>query len=428
MPPKRKIENLPSTSSMEENEATTRAALLAEEVTDLTRTIQSWRKELRKDHSSQQDTIKDALLELNGNFKGLSESLTNVLGLLRTEREKIPAGNTDQSLLSDGPTAEPPREITICVTQPSDEASANTSTDESSSRINQTEATPLLSNPTSVAPVIYASEKLLSHLPTKPKFADASHPVRFLESLERYFRRLAISNEHQLDIALDCLGNTTLNWVDVYKGDWNTYEDFRRDFLHHYWSITEQNGLRHRICTDKWDGRRRSMVDHVSYFVSQSKLLIDKLPERILVSELIQHFPHHIQSLWQASDKTTIPELVEFLRKQSLTSETPNTRRGNQINTQRTNNPAIRAVAQVEGPRHSPFRTTPYNGRYSQGQVNKDRTPRPGLPNWSTTGNKNNLYRLANYPQPLLSPRNQASTPRHGSCGNHLTGNEQLRN
>lgn len=102
----------------------------------------------------------------------------------------------------------------------------------------------------------------------------------------------------------------------MYRRQWKNYDNFREAFLHRYWSAAEQFKLRNKISTVKWNQKMRTMLNHLAYYVSQSNLLTEAIPENILVSELIRHYPREIQAQWQASERHTITELAEFIRKQ----------------------------------------------------------------------------------------------------------------
>ncbi|GLV47882.1 hypothetical protein CBL_21331, partial [Carabus blaptoides fortunei] len=183
-----------------------------------------------------------------------------------------------------------------------------------------TETRPAAANTTTPATWLVMGEKGLPMFPAKPKFTDGAtmNPVKFLEKLEKYCAKLKIPGDQQLDTATECLAGSALDWADVYKSGWKNFNDFKTDFLRSYWSENEQNKLRYRISTAKWDSRRNdSMMNHLTHYVSQAKLLTSAIPESILVSELIRHFPSNIQSLWMAGNKgSTVTALAEFIQKQ----------------------------------------------------------------------------------------------------------------
>lgn len=152
-------------------------------------------------------------------------------------------------------------------------------------------------------------------LPPKFRNSHLVNPIRFLQDLEKYFKRAGIHEGRYLEIALDSLEGPAENWATIYKSVWKKYNDFRRSFLHTYWSEQEQSKLRHRILTDTWTNKH-SMIDHFAYFVNLAELLTEPFSERELVVHLMRHFPVHIQSLWSLAGQQTLAEAAEFLRQQ----------------------------------------------------------------------------------------------------------------
>lgn len=223
----------------------------------------------------------------------------------------------------------------------------------------------------------------ISLLPTpeKPKFNGRNiNPIRFLEALERFFRRARITNEDRLDVAVDSLTDGALNWADVQRENWKTYEDFRKGIIKHYWSIEEQSKLRNMISSDKWNLSRGSMTDYVNTYISEARLLTPPIPDSVLTAELIGHFPLTIRQLWMSSDKETLNELVEFLRRQSLCYT-----------------PGSSYTSTIQGKDHTPLnhQTTDLNNKSKNQGIQRDfkqmpqRPPLKGNQNkkgwWSTT-------------------------------------------
>ncbi|GLV61260.1 hypothetical protein CBL_21087 [Carabus blaptoides fortunei] len=146
--------------------------------------------------------------------------------------------------------------------------------------------------------------------------------------MSRTSRRLKVPSELHLEMARDCLTGESIDWAEVYSGCWSSYNDFKTDFLHTYWSDTAQNKVRHKISTDRWDVKKTpSVLNHLAYHVSQHKMLTNQMPEPVFVSEVIRHFPVHLQSLWQVMGENTITDLTEFLRRQEATTRIVQERR-----------------------------------------------------------------------------------------------------
>lgn len=161
------------------------------------------------------------------------------------------------------------------------------------------------------------SRMVLTQPETPPSFGGLrSNPIRFVQELEKYFKKVDLPESQQLEVAMDCLTGSARNWATIYRRVWRTFENFRNDFIRTYWSEQEQQKLRHRIFTETWTNDKYTMMDHFAYFVNMAEQLTNPFPETELVSHLIRHYPVHIQSLWLLSRKTTLEGVAEFLRQQ----------------------------------------------------------------------------------------------------------------
>lgn len=155
--------------------------------------------------------------------------------------------------------------------------------------------------------------------PAIPRFkGDGSkHPVKFIEELETYIRKLEIPYNKQLDTVYDALSGNAEDWSTIYKLSWMNFGDFKEDFLDSYWSDIEQNKVRHQISSHKWiTNNRYSMENHFAKYVGLARLLTKPIPEDVLLSEIMRHFPKHIQSLWMLKENRTIAKAAQFLRHQ----------------------------------------------------------------------------------------------------------------
>lgn len=227
---------------------------------DLHTMLNAWKQELERQNRIQKDDIRNFFGELGTNLHGLT---TNFGGhCTKTSR-------------------------TLSVTTsgaPADRAQTDA--------LNGPAGVPLAGN-TAPAPTVISQ----TMAPTAERsFFNGKNmnPMRFLEALGRCFRRVGTRPNQRMDLAVDCLNDGALNWADVCKTHWTDYEAFRSDFVKNYWSVTEQNQLRRSISTDKWNPAAASMIDHLTRYVSEARLLNRPLPDAVLMSELVQHFPVHI--------------------------------------------------------------------------------------------------------------------------------------
>ncbi len=166
---------------------------------------------------------------------------------------------------------------------------------------------------------------------TLPTFkGSGKHPVKFLEELEQYFRKTNIADDKKLQVVEEALIENAHNWWVIYSLTWYSYDDFKNDFINNFWSPMEQNRLKHKINTARWDSEKYSMVDHFTYYYSLAQQFNEPIPEKTLLAELISHYPYRIQSLWFIAKIETVRETLDFLtRQQTLLGNNPIKRTNN---------------------------------------------------------------------------------------------------
>ena len=107
---------------------------------------------------------------------------------------------------------------------------------------------------------------LFSPAPTVPKFRNKTlkHPIKFLEELDKYFKKMKTPLHEQLDVVLEALEEEAQYWAGIFQVSWTNFMDFRNDFLQSFWSESEQIQLRRRITNHRWQPGRHTMEAHQS--------------------------------------------------------------------------------------------------------------------------------------------------------------------
>lgn len=157
----------------------------------------------------------------------------------------------------------------------------------------------------------------------KPRFGNSEkeHPITFLEDLEAYLKR-EVRDGRELELIHECLTGEVRDWARIYRGRWEKVEDFKTDFLTNYWGEHTQSELRRTIVQGVWDKQeKQSMLNHFLQLVGKSKMLSYAIPEKQLVTDIIRHYPKHVQQTWMASGINDIIRTAEFLREMDSISK-----------------------------------------------------------------------------------------------------------
>ncbi|KAI5651447.1 hypothetical protein NE865_00691 [Phthorimaea operculella] len=151
----------------------------------------------------------------------------------------------------------------------------------------------------------------------RPKFegVGASHPVTFMEELETYLKKSVKEGQNEIDLILECLKGDARDWARIYCKRWVGLNDFKKDFFSTYWGEKEQNELRRNIVYGSWNRQSEpSMLNYFLRIIGKAQMLSHQIPENQLVSDVIRHYPKHIQQVWFTLQKQSVIEAAEFLR------------------------------------------------------------------------------------------------------------------
>jgi hypothetical protein len=116
-----------------------------------------------------------------------------------------------------------------------------------------------------------------------------------------------------------CREGLAREWAEYKKADWETFEDFHRDFLRRYWSGGAQMKTFRRITEIAYDPTRgMTMADYFVKRVNQLRALTLPFPEAAVVDTLLKLFPSSIQALWLLlpEQERTIDRAIEVLCQQ----------------------------------------------------------------------------------------------------------------
>lgn len=148
----------------------------------------------------------------------------------------------------------------------------------------------------------------------KPKFEGRpeNKPMVFLEDLEQYIKKVGEGKE--VDLIIDCLINDARDWARIYKDRWNTFDDFKKDFLATFWGEKEQSILRRQIVQGTWERSCGTMSIYFLRLVGQAQNLTYKIPEKQLISDIIKHYPKYVQQGFITTKCESIIETADYLR------------------------------------------------------------------------------------------------------------------
>ncbi|KAJ2937658.1 hypothetical protein O0L34_g19335 [Tuta absoluta] len=240
----------------------------------------------------------------------LSKQTTNSVAADLTHENQVEAMGDNQTSMEVMNTADP-------ASQPVENPAANQIPSELPGSAGQSKIDPKQNTGGDIdyKQIIYNIRNINLERPKFETIEGSIHPVTFLEELETYLKKALKEGQGEVELILECLKGVARDWARVYSKRWSNLNDFKRDFLATFWGEKEQNELRRKIVHGTWDRQNSpSMLNYFLGITGKAQMLSHQIPENQMVSDVIRHFPRHVQQVWFTLQKENIIEAAEFLR------------------------------------------------------------------------------------------------------------------
>lgn len=145
----------------------------------------------------------------------------------------------------------------------------------------------------------------------------SNNPMLFLRDLRNYIEMSgnSFSSGKALAFAIESLIGSAKTRMNIYRDSWASFSDFERDYKQVFWSNCEQELIRQRFMTAKYDDRVGTMEE---YFADQlNKIYGLSLPftETEKVNTIFRQLPQHVQvAFFARNESMSVKNAVEFLR------------------------------------------------------------------------------------------------------------------
>ena len=143
------------------------------------------------------------------------------------------------------------------------------------------------------------------------------HPIDFLNQLERFTREITgMEDKVQLRIVRQCLTGGPRKWYAEHSFD--TYGDFRKEFVDNYWGRKDQLSLSRHIFHGRFNGGE-TMSLYIKNLASQAQFLtVCPIANEDMVNYLMEHLPPSIRLLMLSSGSSlkSFLTLLERIEKE----------------------------------------------------------------------------------------------------------------
>ncbi|CAH1378980.1 hypothetical protein MTP99_002734 [Tenebrio molitor] len=133
----------------------------------------------------------------------------------------------------------------------------------------------------------------------RPRFTNSElkNPIRFLDKFQVLCPGFRFTPAEKLRVVIDFLARQARESAEYRKSRWETFEDFRQDFLRHYWLEEVQMKVFQQIGEKTYDPTRgTTMSEYFIRRVNQLRGLTLPFPEGFLVASLMTLFSSAVQS------------------------------------------------------------------------------------------------------------------------------------
>lgn len=158
---------------------------------------------------------------------------------------------------------------------------------------------------------------------------DGMHPIKFVEVLENRFINYSVSQDRKLAVTLPCFQSQARLWLQ--ENIFTSYEECKSKFIECFWGHNEQAKLLKTIYSGVYPGQGILMSVYFKRLIRKSNYLSSKIPESVLVRQLISHFPEtiRIHLLPLGDDPSKVASLLERLESENLNVIRPVQQSGN---------------------------------------------------------------------------------------------------
>lgn len=161
----------------------------------------------------------------------------------------------------------------------------------------------------------YRSSIKLKDLPAFNGELSPVHPVEFVESVTTFYGASNVPDQVKLQEIMQILKGKALTWYNVNKLKHSSFEQFSEALLKYFWGDQVQDNVRALLFTP--NQYRKGGLDMTSYFlnyVHRAQYLEPPVPESLLVSTILRHFPPGVRRNLHLSACQTIDVTLEQLR------------------------------------------------------------------------------------------------------------------
>nr|XP_022904735.1 glycosyltransferase-like protein gnt13 [Onthophagus taurus] len=139
------------------------------------------------------------------------------------------------------------------------------------------------------------------------------HPMTYLNNIIRLTQDID-DNKTVMNLIRLTLTEKALEWFEMVSDKCQNAEEFKREFVHQYWSRSQQDKLRIELLTGKYREGLKNRENYACELYNKCKHIKD-LEERNIVLYLLNHFTMSDNSTILCQNINTIEELMEILRR-----------------------------------------------------------------------------------------------------------------
>lgn len=158
-----------------------------------------------------------------------------------------------------------------------------------------------------------------------PKFSDkdTDSPLRYIQELEHFFALRGIPEAFKVSVIRNSLDGKCQEWFDLTVTSDMSYEEFKAQFVQHYWNSSRQASWRWSIINGRYDQRRDgTMVDFYIKLSQRAKHLCPPFSSAELFTHIANQYPNDVRMALLVTRPKSSKEMLELLRELQPTQYT----------------------------------------------------------------------------------------------------------
>lgn len=141
------------------------------------------------------------------------------------------------------------------------------------------------------------------------------HPKDFVEEISYYFEVNGTPEKSKIQDVSRKLKAKALNWYQVFKPEFTSFDRFVEMFLATFWGSALQSAVRASLYTGQCPASQTDLCSYFLQHVRNARYLDESLSEQVTVSTILAHFPPDVRQSFTHAENFTVNSALALLQR-----------------------------------------------------------------------------------------------------------------